>query len=481
MPSQPQQLTTQEAALRISLKANKAWHQLTEENIISLRQEYRRIIEAGTRLITGYDSELKDIRRGINAIESITPFQEDHTSIIHKREALEEAKSILLKYGLPFPMPTSQRELRDLKEQWPGLKTKRRAIIRQEMCRRLSLPLNTAWEKVRNMDSSSHTFKCGICSRCGVSDRAAQQFGWKTCQPIVSSTTKQTFNQTDTSAEGRQKQPSSLEDEINILYKRRLSTLDPPTQARLDTQNWRDYSNTLSDSGSNIQEQGISIIDIRIAIEKRTKGLKTIEEASQLKRELEEALASSTDEKQRSHYRTGDKMSNGKILISRGMKERLQVKIRHCEAAIKSFVEIKANKPEKKSEEVSSRPAELKLPAYADQSLVDELWKELSNIESPTGYLYLKRWVKGESAWYKLGITSNPKRRDSEQNVLPVPAETLFCYDVGSIDRARTIESIIKRVLDSHKIRGSQNRELFHLSEEQVSALMAAMNAIDAL
>jgi hypothetical protein len=350
------------------------------------------------------------------------------------------------------------------------------------MCRRLSLPLNTAWEEVKTINSNAHTFKCGICSRCGVSDRAAQQFGWKTCQPIVSSTTKQTFNQTDKSVESKQKRPSSLDDGINSLYKRRLSTLETPTRARLDTQYKIDYSKILSDSGGDAQEQGISIIDIRIAIEKKTKGLKTIEEASQLKRELEAALASSTDEKHRPHYRTGDKMSNGKILISRGMKERLQVKIRHCDTAIKSFVESKSSKCEKKSEEVSSRPAEVKLPAYTDQSLVDELWKELSNIESPTGYIYLKRWnYKDESWWYKLGITTNPKRRDSEQNVLPVPAETLFCYDVGSIDRARTMESIIKRVLDSHKIRGSQNRELFHLSEEQVSALMTVMNAVKTL
>ena len=37
-------------------------------------------------------------------------------------------------------------------------------------------------------------------------------------------------------------------------------------------------------------------------------------------------------------------------------------------------------------------------------------------------FLYLKKWEVANKKWIKIGITNDPSRRDTEQNVLPVPA-----------------------------------------------------------
>lgn len=494
MPSQSQRISTQEAKLRTSLKASGIWSKLTDKQILSLQSSYRDIIEKGIRLVSGYDSSLRDIREGASRIEAICPYDEDPSSKDDKRQALEKIRSTLAKHGLPYPIPASGAGLLRLKEQWPTLRVKRRRIIRQELCVRYSLPLNTAWEEIRKKqrwfgesagdeptktEKTAHSFRQGICTRCGVSHSAALRFEWNTCQPINSAGTRQDLNLRRSKTDSRKPSSSSIKDETNRPYKERPAYPEEPVRQQSNTQYQMYYLEAFRNTGTSHQEDGISMIDIRLILEKNPKILKTLAEAQKLKGELERALADTTDEAKRG-YRLGDKLFDGKILVSRSMRERLQVKVRHCESAIEHILEQERQRKEENPIETASKPTELKLPAYADQGLLDELWNELSNIESPTGYIYLKRWnVRGESAWYKLGITSNPKRRDAEQNVLPVPAETLFCYDVGSIDRARAIESKINRVLCSHKIVGSQNRELFHLSEEQVSAIMAVMNAIE--
>jgi hypothetical protein len=496
MASQSQRISTQEAKIRISLKLSRTWHELTEKQILSLRSRYRNIIEKGILLVSGYDSSLKDIRKGASQIEAICPYEEDSLSKDDKRQALEQIGSTLAKHGLPYPIPAGGAELLRLKEQWPTLRVKRRRIIRQELCKRYSLPLNSAWEEITKKqrwfgenagaeptktENTAHSFRHGICSRCGISHSAASRFAWKTCQPIMSASANHATSQTDNKEKSDIYRPLRLQDDINELYQERLLRphtteahssipLSEPSSARTSSQ-LKELENVSS----------LSIIDIRILLEQNPKRIKTLAEAEKMRKDLEFAVASTTDTKQEySSARIGSRLGSGKILISSSMRERLMVKIRHCESTIEFLIKCEKKRQENLAAQNNSKPAELKLPAYADQILLDELWNELSRIKPLTGYVYLKRWkVLGESAWYKIGITGNPERRDAEQNVLPVPVETLFCYDVGSIERARAIESKIILVLGSHKIIGAQNRELFHLSDEQVSALMAVMNAIN--
>jgi len=260
--------------------------------------------------------------------------------------------------------------------------------------------------------------------------------------------------------------------------------------ARTDSSDNQTYSGSVSRSNSELNERlynvvtgriEFTIIDIRIILEQKPKTINNLSDAQKLKRDLAFALRITTDVKPSySSARQGDRLSTDQILISRNMRERLLVNMRHCDLVIESLLESERKRQKAIATAVDSKKTELTLPAYADQDLLAELYDELSKIQSPTGYVYLRRWsMPDKSTWYKLGITNNPERRDSEQNVLPVPAETIMCKDVGSIQRAQLMESNIKRILDSHKIRGAQNRELFHLTEEQVSAIMAAINALD--
>ncbi|MCP9826272.1 GIY-YIG nuclease family protein [Synechococcus sp. EJ6-Ellesmere] len=94
-----------------------------------------------------------------------------------------------------------------------------------------------------------------------------------------------------------------------------------------------------------------------------------------------------------------------------------------------------------------------------------------------TNYVYLKRWsLPGGTAWHKIGITNSPLRREAEQNVLPVPAETLACVNVGDRSKAFAVETAIRRMLIKQNITGAGNRELFHLEEEQVAALLTLLD-----
>ena len=76
----------------------------------------------------------------------------------------------------------------------------------------------------------------------------------------------------------------------------------------------------------------------------------------------------------------------------------------------------------------------------------------------------------------KIGITNNLNRRDVEQNVLPVPAVTLKLMEVQSMDQAAAIERALHQQLTDWKVTGAGNRELFHLDDAQLAALIAAMD-----
>ena len=113
--------------------------------------------------------------------------------------------------------------------------------------------------------------------------------------------------------------------------------------------------------------------------------------------------------------------------------------------------------------------------AGQDKALAGALWHALDSTPPTVGFIYLKRWTMPDgSCWYKIGVTNNPDRRETEQNVLPVAAESIVCVDVGSMDRARAIEAIIHQVLDEQRITNANNRELFHLSDQQASAVKAS-------
>jgi hypothetical protein len=124
----------------------------------------------------------------------------------------------------------------------------------------------------------------------------------------------------------------------------------------------------------------------------------------------------------------------------------------------------------------SKRTVKLFAMVGQDEKLASALWHALDTTSPTVGFIYLKRWTMPDgSCWFKVGITNNPGRRETEQNVLPVAAETIACVDVGSIDRARAIEIVIHQVLEEQRIKDANNRELFHLSAQQASAVKAVL------
>ena len=114
-----------------------------------------------------------------------------------------------------------------------------------------------------------------------------------------------------------------------------------------------------------------------------------------------------------------------------------------------------------------------------DNSLAGALWHALDTSPPIVGFVYLKMWSMPDgSCWFKVGVTNNPDRREIEQNVLPVAAETIACVDVGSMDRARAIEAVIHQVLEEQRIVDANNRELFYLSAQQASAVKSVLERL---
>ena len=106
--------------------------------------------------------------------------------------------------------------------------------------------------------------------------------------------------------------------------------------------------------------------------------------------------------------------------------------------------------------------------------------KILDNIFSDEKlFLYLKKWEVGGKNWIKLGITNDPNRRDSEQNVLPVPSQLLKIISMPDRKIAEKIEKELLEVYFAKRINGANNRELFELNEEDIENLMQTMNSLD--
>ena len=94
-------------------------------------------------------------------------------------------------------------------------------------------------------------------------------------------------------------------------------------------------------------------------------------------------------------------------------------------------------------------------------------------------YVYFKQWRIGENIWHKIGVTNDHRRRDSEQNVLPVPARTLALLPVSTMDMARIIERSLHRLLVHARVRNARNREIFELEESEAHAIAAAINSFE--
>jgi hypothetical protein len=95
-------------------------------------------------------------------------------------------------------------------------------------------------------------------------------------------------------------------------------------------------------------------------------------------------------------------------------------------------------------------------------------------------YLYFKVWVVSENTrWYKVGITNDLTRRDTEQNVLPVPAETIKAIVFPNNQAAASVEQVFHEVLSRHRIKGAGNRELFALEPIHVTTIIDAMKSLE--
>lgn len=95
------------------------------------------------------------------------------------------------------------------------------------------------------------------------------------------------------------------------------------------------------------------------------------------------------------------------------------------------------------------------------------------------GFIYFKRWTVSENIrWWKVGITSSMDRRETEQNVLPVPEELMASVECANLSEARSFEKAIHWVLRNKRIHMAQNRELFTLTEQEENAVLAAFELL---
>ena len=92
--------------------------------------------------------------------------------------------------------------------------------------------------------------------------------------------------------------------------------------------------------------------------------------------------------------------------------------------------------------------------------------------------MYFKQWNLTETTWYKIGITNSPKRRDTEQNVLPVPAETIFLLRLDSMEQARSLEKAFHRALENRRVKGAMNKEIFQLKRRDYKSVMLVLREL---
>lgn len=164
-------------------------------------------------------------------------------------------------------------------------------------------------------------------------------------------------------------------------------------------------------------------------------------------------------------------------VISKTQRVKLKVLIEDSELRAE---ELRAEERRKADDLSRSQAAASQFACIGqDAKLAGALWHALETMPPTTGYVYLKRWrMPDGQCWFKVGITNDPRRREIEQNVLPVAAETVACVDVGSMDRARAIEALIHQVLDEQRITDANNCELFHLNDQQSAAVKVVLEKL---
>jgi len=118
------------------------------------------------------------------------------------------------------------------------------------------------------------------------------------------------------------------------------------------------------------------------------------------------------------------------------------------------------------------------LDARCDPGLFLQIKEAIQSARRRTrAFVYIRSWELSDGTkWYKIGKTNNLRRREVEQNVLPVPARTLGHIEAACEEEALEIESAILSILDRSRIKGASNRELFHLEPSQLQSILAAMD-----
>ena len=120
--------------------------------------------------------------------------------------------------------------------------------------------------------------------------------------------------------------------------------------------------------------------------------------------------------------------------------------------------------------------ADLDLTIRLVKGAIDAIEKSLAET---SGCLYFKAWMMpGGHRWHKIGITTDLKRRDAEQNVLPVPPSILHKVEFKHIHHAKAAEQAFHNELLSMRIKGAKNKELFSLKPSQVSSIIEAMKTL---
>ena len=163
-----------------------------------------------------------------------------------------------------------------------------------------------------------------------------------------------------------------------------------------------------------------------------------------------------------------------KLALQKKEKERLKLIKRYKLTDDTSFEEVK-----------SIEAGRIRKKLGIGEKVNIELSKELFNniekaIADVKGYLYIRRWKLSDGTqWFKIGITNNLERREYEQNVLPVAAETLASAKLASMDAARAIEKSIQKVIKKYQIKNSNNRELFKLKPEDLASIIDLFKKID--
>lgn len=180
-----------------------------------------------------------------------------------------------------------------------------------------------------------------------------------------------------------------------------------------------------------------------------------------------------------------EKMAKGLKLPKKATREEVDELL----AAVRERKRRSAAEEKKRKKEIEQKKRDAKriglgLNADADPDLAAQLVEVAGRAlererSSSAGYIYFKVWVMPDGTkWYKIGITNDLRRRESEQNVLPVPAHTLHSARFHSIEHAKVAERCFLSTLSRYRIKGAKNKEIFNLKPPQVQAVIGAMRAL---